>query len=54
MLLQGLEPRSRHGKETWDEFVRGHGQTRWACDFFTKFTWTMKSPVEVYVLSATC
>jgi putative transposase len=46
----GLDPRPRHGEETWDEFVRRHAQTIWACDFFSKHVWTTRGRVEVYVL----
>jgi putative transposase len=46
----GLDPRPWHGEETWDEFVRRHAQTIWACDFFSKNVWTMRGRVEVYVL----
>ena len=46
----GLDPKPRRGEETWGEFIKRHGQTLWACDFFTKNVWTMKGLVEVYVL----
>jgi putative transposase len=46
----GLQPQPRRAEETWDEFIRRHGQTLWACDFFTKKVWTMQGLFEVYIL----
>jgi putative transposase len=46
----GLDPRPRHGAETWDEFISRHAQTLWACEFFTKAVWTPKGLVDIYLL----
>ena len=46
----GLDPGPKRGKGTWHEFVRRHAETLWACDFFTKKTWTFGGLVDVYVL----
>jgi putative transposase len=46
----GLEPGPRRGEGTWDEFLKRHATTLWACDFFSKNVWTLSSLVEVFVL----
>jgi len=46
----GFDPGPKRGAGTWNEFVRRHMQTLWACDFFTKKVWTLHGPVEYYVL----
>ena len=46
----GLDRQPRRDDKTWDAFIQRHGQTLWACDFFTKNVWTLKGLVEVYVL----
>jgi putative transposase len=46
----GLEPGPRRGEGTWDDFLRRHAETLWACDFFTKKVWTLGGLVDVYVL----
>lgn len=46
----GFDPGPKRGSGTWNEFVRRHMQTLWACDFFTKTVWTLHGPVEYYVL----
>jgi putative transposase len=37
------------GDGTWDEFVRRHAATLWACDFFSKKVWTLGGLVDVFV-----
>ena len=38
------------GEGTWDEFIKIHAQTLWACDFFSKKVWTIGGLVEYFVL----
>jgi putative transposase len=45
----GLDPGPKRGEGTWDEFVKRHAQTLWACDFFSKNVWTLRGLVEVYI-----
>jgi hypothetical protein len=45
-----LEPGPKRGEGTWDEFLKRHAATLWACDFFSKEVWTTKGLVEVFVL----
>ena len=46
----GFDPGPKRGAGTWDEFLKRHAQTLWACDFFSKKVWTMRGMVEVFVL----
>jgi putative transposase len=46
----GLEPGPQRGAGTWDEFVRRHAATLWACDFFSTKVWTLAGLVDVFVL----
>ena len=45
---EGLGP--GRGKGTWNDFVRRHVETLWACDFFTKRIVTPKGFVDMFVL----
>ena len=42
----GFDPGPKRGDGTWDEFIRRHLKTLWACDFFTKKVWTLGGLVE--------
>ena len=46
----GLDPGPNRGEDSWDDFLKRHAATLWACDFFTKPVWTLCGWVEVYVL----
>jgi putative transposase len=46
----GLDPGPRRGPGTWDELIKRHLATLWACDFFSVRTWTVRGVVELYVL----
>jgi len=50
LIENGFDPGPRRGEGTWDEFIRRHLKTLWACDFSTKKVWTFGGPVEYYVL----
>ena len=47
---QGTDPRPKRGKGTWDEFLKIHAKTLWACDFFSKRAITPRGFVDLYVL----
>jgi putative transposase len=47
---EGIEPSPKRSTGTWDEFLRTHTETLWACDFFTKRTVTPRGLVDLYVL----
>jgi putative transposase len=46
----GLDPGPQRGEDSWDDFIKRHAATLWACDFFSKPVWTLRGLVEVYVL----
>jgi putative transposase len=46
----GLETGPRRGAGTWDNFLRRHAATLWACDFFTARVWTLGGVRDVFVL----
>ena len=46
----GLDPGPHRGEGSWEEFLKMHAQTLWACDFFSKHVWTKAGLVEVFVL----
>ncbi len=46
----GLDPGPRRGPGTWDEFVRRHAATLWACDFLSVRGATLTGFVDLYLL----
>ena len=46
---EGFDPGPRRGVGSWDDFIRIHWQTLYACDFFTKEVWTLVGKVTDYV-----
>lgn len=46
----GLDPAPQRDEDTWNDFVKRHFQTLWACDFFPKKVFTFFGPKVFYVL----
>jgi putative transposase len=46
----GLDPGPRRGPGTWDEFVRRHAATLWACDSLSVRGATLSGFVDLYLL----
>ncbi|MCW5777083.1 MAG: integrase core domain-containing protein, partial [Phycisphaeraceae bacterium] len=46
----GIDPAPTRRGQSWDEFIKAHAETLWACDFFTKTVWTALGPRVAYVL----
>ena len=46
----GLDPAPKRSEDTWDDFIKRHFKTLWACDFFTKTVWTLLGPKTFHVL----
>ncbi len=46
----GFDLGPNRGEGSWDEFLRMHAKTLWACDFFSKKAWTLGGLVEYFVL----
>ncbi len=47
---RGAEPGPDRGEDGWDEFIKRHASTLWACDFFSKRVWTWSGLQEYFVL----
>ncbi len=47
---EGIEPSPKRSTGTWDQFLKSHTETLWACDFFTKRAVTPRGLVDLYVL----
>jgi putative transposase len=50
LLENGFDLGPKRGEGSWDEFIRMHAMTLWACDFFSKKVWTLGGLVEYFVL----
>jgi len=46
----GIDPVAKRSKDNWDNFLKRHFQTLWACDFFTKQVLTALGPRMFFVL----
>jgi putative transposase len=46
----GIDPVPKRAQDSWDNFIRRHFQTLWACDFFTKQVLTPLGPRMFFVL----
>jgi putative transposase len=46
----GLDPGLKRGEGTWDEFVKRHASTLWACDFLSVRSATLAGFVDLFVL----
>jgi len=46
----GFDPGPKRGEGTWDEFIRIHAKTLWACDFISKKVWTLGGVVDYFIL----
>ncbi|MEQ9066125.1 MAG: integrase core domain-containing protein, partial [Gimesia chilikensis] len=46
----GIGPSPKRSTGTWDQFLKSHAETLWACDFFSKRAVTPRGIVDLYVL----
>jgi putative transposase len=46
----GLDPGPKRGQGTWDEFVKRHATTLWACDFLCVRSLTLTGCVDLFAL----
>jgi putative transposase len=44
----GLDPGPKRGRGSWDEFLKRHAQSLWACDFFSQKIITWKGMVDIF------
>jgi len=42
---EGIEPGPNRTSDSWDQFLKRHGETLWAVDFFSVKTLTLRGPV---------
>ena len=42
-----IDPAPERAKDSWDDFIKRHFQTLWACDFFTEQVLTPLGPVFI-------
>ena len=50
LLAAGYNPDSPRGEGTWDEFLKIHAKTLWACDLLSRKVWTLGGRVDYYLL----
>ena len=47
---EGLEPAPKRSQQTWDESLKTHAETLWACDFLSVRSVTRNGIVRLYLL----
>ena len=47
---ENIEPSPTRRRGTWDDYLKAHAETLWACDFFTKRTVSARGIVDLYIL----
>ena len=45
-----FDPGPRRGEGSWDEFIKIHAKTLWACDFISKKIWTKSGLIDYFIL----
>ena len=51
---EGIQPGPDRTSDTWNDFIERHGETLWACDFFSVKTITARGIRNVYLLVFLC
>ena len=51
---EGIKPGPDRTSDSWENFVQRHGETLWACDFFSVKTITARGICNVYLLVFLC
>ena len=46
----GFDPAPKRGEGSWDEFIKIHAKTLWACDFISKKVWTRFGLIDYFIL----
>lgn len=46
----GIPTSPKREETTWDQFLKAHAKTLWACDFVSKPIWTLRGRVQAFVL----
>ena len=50
LIEAGFDPGPSRGRGSWDEFLKVHAQTLWACDFLSTKIWTRCGLMDYFVL----
>ncbi len=50
LKAHGLDPGPKRGEGSWDDFIKSHLHTLWACDFFTQPVLTLRGRVDYYLI----
>jgi putative transposase len=50
LRANGFDPGPKRGQGTWDEFIRTHAATLWACDFVQRRIWTKLGLADFFIL----
>lgn len=50
LIENGFDLGPKRGEGSWDEFLKIHAKSLWACDFISKKIWTLGGLVDYYVL----
>ncbi len=50
LIRNGFDPGPRRGPGSWDQYIRRHVETLWACDFLVKRVWSWGGWVDYYLL----
>lgn len=51
---EGIQPGPDRTSDSWDNFIKRHGETLWACDFFSVKSVTNRGLRDLYVLVFLC
>jgi hypothetical protein len=54
LLENGFDLGPTRGEGSWDEFMKMHAKTLWACDFFSKKVWTLSEPGRIVAVAVRC
>jgi len=50
LKAEGLDPNPERKRSNWDEFIKRHAHTLWACDFISRKVWTLRGPIDYFLL----
>lgn len=50
MVENGFDPAPKRGEGTWDDFIKRHAKTLWACDYFSKKIVTPKGLIDCFMV----
>jgi putative transposase len=51
LIESGMAPAPLRREPTWNEFLKMHAETLWACDFIAKRVWTLKGRATCFLIA---